>query len=381
MFLHHLVGGSHDGIARGGVEVAPYYEWGGTSLDGTAGFAANRPGWAMPIQDLLLANNVTIVFHGHDHLYVKQDLDVNGDGLPDLIYQEVPQPSRSNQGISSAVPYGYRSGMMYPSSGHLRVQVSAAQVTVDYVRAVAIGDATATVANGAVSYRYTVAARGGEGAPRISTPPQAQGVVAGGTATFGVIASGTPPLAYQWRKDGVPIAGATASSLTLVGVAAVDQGAYSVMITNALGSVTSPAASLTLGSSRLTNLSVRTSAGTGDNSLIVGMVIGGNGTSGTKPLLMRAVGPTLAGYGVGGALADPRLTIYSQGVSTPLAGNDNWGGDAQVAANAAALGAFPLASATSKDAALAFAAPSGAYSMKVDGVGGLHFLSYWVCPE
>ncbi|HND62665.1 MAG TPA: hypothetical protein PLB90_14385, partial [Opitutaceae bacterium] len=93
-------------------------------------------------------------------------------------------------------------------------------------------------------------------------------------------------------------------------------------------------------------------------------------TSGTKPLLMRAVGPTLAGYGVGGALADPRLTIYSQGVSTPLAGNDNWGGDAQVAANAAALGAFPLASAASKDAALAFAAPSGAYSMKVDGVGG-----------
>jgi len=370
VFLHHLVGGSHDGIARGGVEVAPYYEWGGTSLDGTAGFAANRPGWAMPIQDLLLANNVSIVFHGHDHLYVKQDLDVNGDGVPDLVYQEVPQPSRSNQGISSAVPYGYRSGMMYPSSGHLRVQVSTAQVTVDYVRAVATGDNTATVVNGAVSHRYTITARGSTGAPLITAPPQSLGVVAGGTVTLSVTASGAPPLAYQWRRDGVPIPGATASSLTLAGVKAADQGAYSVTVSNALGAVTSSAAMLTLGESRLINLSVRTTAGTGDNSLIVGVVVGGTGTSGTKPLLLRAVGPTLVGYGVSGSLVDPRLEVYSQGVSVPLAGNDNWGGDAQVAATALAVGAFPLASTASKDAALVLAPPSGVYSMKVSGGNG-----------
>jgi hypothetical protein len=73
VFIHHWVGGSFDGGARGGLEFAPYFEWGGGNTNGTWGFADNRPGWPMPLQSLLLSNRVNAVFHGHDHLYVKQD--------------------------------------------------------------------------------------------------------------------------------------------------------------------------------------------------------------------------------------------------------------------------------------------------------------------
>ena len=76
--------------------MARYGEWGGFNTNDTWGFDTRRPGWAMPIQSLLLSNGVNAVFHGHDHLFVKQELDANGDGVTDLIYQECPQPSATN---------------------------------------------------------------------------------------------------------------------------------------------------------------------------------------------------------------------------------------------------------------------------------------------
>ncbi len=121
---------------------------------------------------------------------------------------------------------------------------------------------------------------------------------------------------------------------------------------------------------RLVNMSVRIGAGTGDNTLIVGLVVGGAGTSGANSLLIRAVGPTLASYGVGGTLPDPALELIPQGASTPLATNDNWGGDAQIDVVDNMVGAFQLSSAASKDAALYLTAAKGVYTAKVVGVGG-----------
>jgi phosphodiesterase/alkaline phosphatase D-like protein len=159
VFIHHLVGGSFDGKARGGVEFAPYFEWGGHNTDGTWGFAANRPGWSMPIQDLLLANGVNAVFHGHDHLYVKQDLDANSDGLPELIYQEVPQPSRSNyNNTNDAAVYGYANGVILGCSGHLRVTVTPTNATVAYVRAFLPEHEGNGKTNRMVSHTYTISA-------------------------------------------------------------------------------------------------------------------------------------------------------------------------------------------------------------------------------
>lgn len=127
VFSHQIIGGDPDG--RGGVEVADLYEWGGNNLDGTPGFAVNRPGWYKPIKDLLAENRVNIFFHGHDHFFGKQEKDC-------LIYQETPQPSLPNfQNANQATDYGYFQGQILPNAGHLRVNVSTNGVQVDYVRA------------------------------------------------------------------------------------------------------------------------------------------------------------------------------------------------------------------------------------------------------
>jgi alpha-tubulin suppressor-like RCC1 family protein len=84
-------------------------------------------------------------------------------------------------------------------------------------------------------------------APQITTAPQAATVVAGQTAQFGVQASGTAPLSYQWLRDGQDIAGATGATLTLAAVGLVDNGAaISVQVSNAAGSVRSAAVPLTV---------------------------------------------------------------------------------------------------------------------------------------
>lgn len=84
-------------------------------------------------------------------------------------------------------------------------------------------------------------------APSITTQPAAQSVTEPATATFTVAASGTAPLAYQWRKDGTNIAGATSASYTTPATTTADSGAaYTVVVSNAAGSVTSAAATLTV---------------------------------------------------------------------------------------------------------------------------------------
>ncbi|MBL9190269.1 MAG: hypothetical protein JNK23_22495 [Opitutaceae bacterium] len=120
---------------------------------------------------------------------------------------------------------------------------------------------------------------------------------------------------------------------------------------------------------RIVNMSIRSQAGTGAQTLIVGVVIGGAGTMGTKPLLIRGIGPALTTFGVPGALADPTLSVFAG--AAVVATNDNWNGDAQVNSIGSSVGAFQLAPVTSRDAALyapAFAARD--YTIQITGVGG-----------
>ena len=151
VFVHQLVGGS-DRAGRGGTRAASFTEWGGNNADGSAGFAEHRPGWSMPIHDLLVANRVTAVFHGHDHLYAKEDLD-------GIVYQEVPQPGFPGLGDPrSAAEYGYTEGVILGSSGHLRVTVSPEQVKTEYVRAYLPKDENAERVNGQVGHSYNITA-------------------------------------------------------------------------------------------------------------------------------------------------------------------------------------------------------------------------------
>jgi hypothetical protein len=151
VFIHHLVGGGTP-ECRGGAEAAPLYEWGGKNPDGSDGFQQNRPGWPAPIHQMLSQNHATAVFHGHDHLYVKQDRD-------GIVYQEVPQPGDPRGNTRTATEYGYKSGVILGSSGHLRVRVAPTGITVDYVRAYRSDDERSDHRNAQVAHSYTIPAK------------------------------------------------------------------------------------------------------------------------------------------------------------------------------------------------------------------------------
>lgn len=83
--------------------------------------------------------------------------------------------------------------------------------------------------------------------PSIVTPPASQAVAAGANVNFSVTATGTAPLVYQWRKDGVNLAGATTATYAIVNAQATSHaGKYTVVVSNSGGSVTSAEAVLTI---------------------------------------------------------------------------------------------------------------------------------------
>jgi hypothetical protein len=216
--------------------------------------------------------------------------------------------------------------------------------------------------------------------PRISVQPQSVIVTARSTAVLNVATSSNQTI-YQWRKDGANISGATGSRLVLNNVLPSDTGEYSVSVANNAGIVTSVPATVSLSSSelpaRITNLSVRTTASR-VVPLVVGFVAGGLGTTGTKPLLVRAVGPSLAQFGLPGTMPDPELQLFSG--STVILSNNGWGGDGQVATVSANVGAFSLASAKSRDAALYLPSLApGAYTAQI--AAGSSFVPGMVLAE
>jgi TonB family protein len=109
--------------------------------------------------------------------------------------------------------------------------------------------------------------------------------------------------------------------------------------------------------SRLTNVSVRASAGSGADTLIVGFSISG---SGAKQLLLRGIGPSLTTFGVSGAVVDPELKLFDQATRL-VTSNDNWGGASTISTTTDAVGAFRLP-AGSSDAALLLSLTAGSYS-------------------
>jgi hypothetical protein len=82
--------------------------------------------------------------------------------------------------------------------------------------------------------------------PEITTHPASQAVKAGTNATFSVTATGTPPLAYQWKFDNTDLSGETNSSLALIFVDWSDEGEYTVAVTNMAGSAFGTPAVLTV---------------------------------------------------------------------------------------------------------------------------------------
>jgi hypothetical protein len=110
-----------------------------------------------------------------------------------------------------------------------------------YNRALSSNEIAAIYNAGSAGKRFTPVA------PVVTTQPANQTVLAGGTAAFSVTTTGTGPLSYQWSVNGTNIDGATNITLTLPNVQLPQDGNYySVLVTNAVGSTNSLAATLTV---------------------------------------------------------------------------------------------------------------------------------------
>lgn len=173
-------------------------------------------------------------------------------------------------------------------------------------------------------FNYTVNVTGATtNTPTITTDPVSQTVAPGGSVTFTVAATGSN-LTYQWKKNDTAIAGATNATLTLTNLQGSNAGDYTATVTNAGGSTTSMPATLIVDNpvrGRLMNLSVLNRAGAG-SPLVAGFILSGG--SGTKDVVARGTGPSLAGFNVSGYLPDPKLELQPTGGGAVLASNDSW---------------------------------------------------------
>lgn len=115
------------------------------------------------------------------------------------------------------------------------------------------------------------------------------------------------------------------------------------------------------GAGRLVNVSTRASVETADGILIAGLVIQGVQP---KRIVLRAIGPSLAAFGVNNVLTNPTVRVIRDGVE--IAANDDWA----AAANAAEVTAAGLAPTDPRECALALTLTPGAYTALVSGVGG-----------
>lgn len=142
VFAHQVAGGTSD-YGRGGAEATNDYEWGADEID----FSLNRPGWTYntSIHQLMVDNNVTVFFHGHDHVFAKEEID-------NMIYQECPQPSDISYGGGFGNYQNSETTVVINNSGHIRVSVSPEEVTVDYIRAYLPAAGT----NGTLAYSYNI---------------------------------------------------------------------------------------------------------------------------------------------------------------------------------------------------------------------------------
>ena len=146
IFAHHMVGGSDDYV-RGGANPAHIGEWGGYNENGTTwGWDVERDATdfgSQPVHQILIENQVSAFFHGHDHQYAYEKRD-------GIVYQSLPSAGFTGSGFNI-----YTTGSGYtiqalPSDGHLLVTVGPSKTSVDYVQSTG-----ATIA-----YSYDIAPAG-----------------------------------------------------------------------------------------------------------------------------------------------------------------------------------------------------------------------------
>jgi len=222
------------------------------------------------------------------------------------------------------------------------------------------GTATAVFTPGGTALFAYTATFNVTGMPDVTVPA--------GTFANVVQLDGTIHLNGGTTTGGVPI---SPQDLFSTSYLALNIGAVKLSASASFGATTAELiASNILLPATLTNISTRARVQTGANVMIGGFIIGGDTP---KTVLVRAIGPSLAAFGVPGALANPSLQLFSG--QTPIAENDDWqvtdlvcqaigcGGPADIAATGSAP-SHPL------EAAILITLNPGPYTAIVSGVGG-----------
>jgi len=199
VFAHHV-----SGTGRGGIERAPYFEWGGKSAQGRDEFAANRPGWELPIHRLMAGNHVTAFVQGHDHIFANQVLD-------GVAYITLPEPADPNYALYNRD--AFRSGDTLPNSGRVRFTVDPARVVVEYFREWLPADRPAVPGQAAQpAYRFEIPAGGQPTAgvfaeSRVETfaPKGEDGKAAGKRATGGSASASRPAAGSTAVEPSIPV--------------------------------------------------------------------------------------------------------------------------------------------------------------------------------
>jgi cyclophilin family peptidyl-prolyl cis-trans isomerase len=328
----------------------------------------------------VLGNGMTVV----DRIAALPRVSIQGaaalGNLPVRDYNGGGSISEANLVLVNSV----REATLFPTGGgtsviELSVQNSASTVVTTLLSGstltltpVSPGTATITVraadANGGsaeASFTVTVA----NTAPAFTGQPQPQTVAVGSTLVLNAPASGAP--SYVWTRDGIEVPGAVTDTLVLRNITTAQAGTYVAQASNSFGTITSQGAAVsvvtTTNPGRLINLSILTPLAAGD-TMTMGTVLGGSGTSGAKPLLARGAGPSLAQLGVTGFLPDPTVTLFSG--NTAVATNNDWAGNTELSAAFTQAGAFPYTDASSKDAAIFQSALApGNYTVQVKDTG------------
>ena len=159
------------------------------------------------------------------------EVEIWGTGLA----KEIVELSVATQGDGLTYQW-YKDGVAITGA------TSRGYVIADATVSTTAGSYTVKVSNAAGSVTSSAAKVGI--LPLVSTQPASTYKAVGQSASFSVSVSGVGPFTYQWQKDGVPIAGATASAYSIVSVGAASAGSYAVSVSNAVGSVLSQSASL-----------------------------------------------------------------------------------------------------------------------------------------
>lgn len=166
---------------------------------------------------------------------------------PASVTVTAPSPATFTVVASGAAPLSYqwrRNGTAISgATGPSYTLSSTAVSNTGWVYTVTVSNAGGTV----TSAGATLTVNAAPVAPSITTQPASMFAIEPGGAMFSVLAAGTSPLSYQWRRNGAPIPGATGASYTLNPTAVGDSGAvFSVVVTNSVNSVTSAGATLTV---------------------------------------------------------------------------------------------------------------------------------------